>query len=769
MYKTFDANNYLKTTLKLKDIDHVTLPFQNEIVYPSFEPQKREMISLHKNWKKVRFNNQNDFSMSKRDELWINEVKQNEIIHVDFNDANLEEHLIPSIENTATGEESIKGMEQYQDGVWYRTEIPLNIKLNKTYILKCLGLSYVGDLFINGEYVGYHEGGFTPFAFDISKYLKSGKNVLVIRVDNPKWTTRYDIIPSTNTDFFNYTGILQDIYIEVLDHVYLSRLDIVPLEPLGNVLVKAVVVNNYEVTKEVLINISINDTDYHHPLFLGSIYASDIINNKVLEQVEMVTIQAHEVKVVEFNLFIDHPNLWSIKTPNLYVGICNLTVNNVDVDQFATQFGIRSIKTKGSHILLNDKSIFIAGIARHEEWPIYGRSATWDRIKKDFLHISSLHVNFVRTAHYPNHIYTYMLLDRIGLMSAVEIPLWQFTTAHYEANEIKGLSYQMFREMVYSNYNRPSIIMWSTQNESTDVKIRKLYNERLVNEVRNHYKDLRLVTQSAAADQPGYFDESMEPMDVLGWTMYFGVFHGSTPYEGTRTFIEKAHKMWPNKPIINTEYGVWSSADDSGMEYQYKTYNDALLALIEKATVTPNGELNEKGFIAGIDYWTIYNWYVNHNSFFQTMGLYHMDRTTEKLITRKFIDDQKYLVGKSNGIAVEESITCRDKVLYSGEYNLNYPLNALTLNNVTCFDQYNYLSIKVFDYNTYEPLFVSFKTKDKTFTYETFKVRTGDIEFVNVLLKRIELDLSLVINLDIYTKANRQLKIFEVRLTNDVI
>src|SRR5690625_7482786 len=138
----------------------------------------------------------------------------------------------------------------------------------------------------------------------------------------------------------------------------------------------------------------------------------------------------------------------------------------------------------------------------------------------------------------------------------------------------------MWREMVFSNFNRPSIIMWSTQNESKDVKLRKKYNANLVNEVRNLYNDYRLITQSAAADQPGFADESMAPLDVAGWTMYFGVFHGSTPYEGTRDFIEKAHEKWPHKPILNTEYGLWSNADKSFIEQQVpasRTVNKTLI------------------------------------------------------------------------------------------------------------------------------------------------------------------------------------------------
>src|SRR5690606_34637038 len=111
----------------------------------------------------------------------------------------------------------------------------------------------------------------------------------------------------------------------------------------------------------------------------------------------------------------------------------------------------------------------------------------------------------------------------LGLTAMGEIPLWQFETHHYQIQEERGISYQMWREMIFSNFNRPSIIMWSTQNESKDVSLRKKYNENLVHEVRSTYDDKRLITQSAAADQPGAHDDSMEPLDVAGWTMYFGI------------------------------------------------------------------------------------------------------------------------------------------------------------------------------------------------------------------------------------------------------
>ncbi|WP_082063181.1 glycoside hydrolase family 2 TIM barrel-domain containing protein [Paenibacillus sp. IHBB 10380] len=132
----------------------------------------------------------------------------------------------------------------------------------------------------------------------------------------------------------------------------------------------------------------------------------------------------------------------------------------------------------------------------------------------------NLNANLVRLGHYPNHVYTYLLTDRLGIATMSEVPIWQFDTKHFEIQAEKHLSDQMWREMIFSQYNRPSVLMWSTQNESKDVELRKEYNARVAQDLHDHYDDGRLTTQSAAADQPGANDASMEPLDVAGWTMY---------------------------------------------------------------------------------------------------------------------------------------------------------------------------------------------------------------------------------------------------------
>lgn len=759
----------LKATLRLETLNDKKFAMQNGIPYPSFEPQDRLQLSLQGEWKKRRFQADHHWTMLERTEGWISKTEElsEGVTSAAFDDSEWERKNLPHPENTLTGKQEVNGAETYEDGVWYRRSFELNGEWeNKVLTLKCLGLSYVGDFWLNGEYVGYHEGGYTPFAFDISSFVQAGENTIVIRVDNPPWTSRYDTVPATDNDFFNYTGLLQDIYIERTKAAHVVRVDVIPEDVNGKVTIHTVIENRTSVLRKVILSPTFFDTDTSSENWLKEPSAKSICHQEIevagLREEEL-QLSPYETKVVTYSAKINRPNLWSVRVPNLYVAqvILRLKENNEIIDRFYTQFGIRTITTEKTQICLNDTPIFLAGIARHEEWPEHGRTATWSRILSDFLSISQLQINMVRTAHYPNHVYTFIVLDRLGLTAMSEIPLWQFEKEHYEVQEKRQISYQMWREMIFSSYNRPSIIMWSTQNESKDSILRKKYNETLANEVRSLYDDKRLLTQSAAADQPGFEDETMTCLDVAGWTMYFGIFHGSTPYEGTRNFIERAHEKWPDKPILNTEYGIWSNADDSYIEKQVDIYEDVQLALLEKATVTPQGACNRLGYLAGMDYWTVFDWYVNHNKFYQTMGIYHMDRQLKKPLYDEFVKDHKRLMGDHHGLRNTEELLPSIKLTAHGENKFSYQFQELT-----DIREYNYLRLTVYDGVSDKGFRVEFVGDDSVAAYDTFKLEIGtEFDVFVPLWKLEESALTHLSEIKVYTEGRDTLDIREVHLT----
>jgi beta-glucuronidase len=256
-------------------------------------------------------------------------------------------------------------------------------------------------------------------------------------------------------------------------------------------------------------------------------------------------------------------------------------------------------------------------------------------ILEDLRKIKALNVAFLRTAHYPNNPYTYLIADRLGLAVMEEIPVWWFDNddAWLIQNIARNIHTQMFREMVFKDYNRPSVFVWSTCNECLVVTGRETFIRNVNNELNTFYPDGRFVSQSAAADRPGANDQSQQMCDVAGWTMYFGIFHGSTYYAGTKQFLKNAHATFPNKPILNTEYGIWSSVSEA---QQVEVFDSTFAAFSEVTILDKNGKLNPNGFLMATTWWTAFDWYTSQQpTYYQRMGVYEMNRTTAKQVAAK--------------------------------------------------------------------------------------------------------------------------------------
>ena len=265
--------------------------------------------------------------------------------------------------------------------------------------------------------------------------------------------------------------------------------------------------------------------------------------------------------------------------------------------------------------------------------PVYGRSLPHEVIFNDLKVVKSLNVNLLRTAHYPNDPYTYLILDRLGIAAMEEIPVYWFDEEEpwNIQNNIRKIHIQMFREMVYKDFNRPSVIIWSTSNECHEETGRLVYNQMVVNDHSQNYDDERLISQSPAADNPGAADVTQGPVDVAGWTMYFGIFHGSTYYGGTVNFILQAQNNFPDKPILDTEFGYWSSEDNSTSNDQVTVFNETFKAFKFFAVLNSNGTVNTNGYLIGCTWWCVFDWYTaGHPNGYQSMGLYSMDRTIGK-------------------------------------------------------------------------------------------------------------------------------------------
>ncbi|MBN2355527.1 T9SS type A sorting domain-containing protein, partial [candidate division KSB1 bacterium] len=566
----------------------------------------------------------------------------------------------------------------YEDGVWYRRSFVVPDSLQNKYVkLVFYAVNYVADVWLNDQYLGYHEGGYTPFFFDVSSQLQYGEsNVLVVRVDNPPWGSRNDIIPFTKADWFNYTGVIHDVYLEASEPLHVVRADVVPVDTQGAVQVTGEFWNRGTEGVDCRVKIEMFEANVTAGNLLTQT-AAELVGEEVSltgETEEQLTIVAGGQRAWRTTLQVHPVRLWWPKSPHLYILKVSLYQQDREIDAYYSQIGIRTIRTDGNRVLLNNKPLFLVGAARHEDHPFYGRSIPAEEILADLQKMVAMNVNFLRTGHYPNHPTTYLYADRLGLCVMEEIPLWWFDNQQVWdiQNNQRHIHEQMWREMVFRDYNRPSIILWGTCNECLDVPNRQIFIQRVHDELDSRYPDGRLVTQSAAANRPGAHDASQASCDVAGWTSYFGVFYGSDYYTNTKGFLNQVQQQYPDKPILITEFGYWSGENGSSATRQRDVFTNTFFALQERAFLTQDAQLNPDGFLMAVTWWCAFDWYTHTlPNGFQSMGIYRMDRNNKKTVTQRFIDTYApfYANGGTTLVASESSAE------YPFEFNLrqNYP------------------------------------------------------------------------------------------------
>jgi len=696
----------LKATLSLKNVDGISIPYQNGIPLPTFEKQNRAIINLSGEWKKERVAATDNISLAERNTEGFTNllVESADREFNNYDDSAWEIKSLPAVENQIYPFPTVP--EYYEDGVWYRKKIQIPAETStKQILLKCYAINYVSDIWINGEYCGYHEGGYTPFAFDVSDKIISGaENSIAIRIDNPKWGSRKDIVPFYRCDWFNYTGVIHDIYFEISDKISVSRADVVPLSVEGDILTKVVLSNRTNLYENITVNYSVFNAEVNE-LNIQSEFAGDLIGSEAAISgisSQNITIMADSVVALESQFQIINPNLWSPANPNLYVLKVSVISNDIVVDELFTQFGVRVIETSGDKVMLNKHVVFFTGTARHEDHPDYGRSVPKEIIFSDLNKVKEANVNFLRTGHYPNNLYTYLISDRVGIAVMEEIPVWWFDTEEpwLIQNNERHIHQQMFREMVFKGYNRPSIIMWSTSNECKETDNRLIYNQLIKDDISTNYNDFRLISQSSAGDKPGYADATQAPLDVAGWTLYFGIFHGSTYYNGTLLFLVNAKNSFPGKPIIDTEFGYWSSENGSSLNDQVEVFDETFKAFKFFSPLNENGTLNPNGMLMASTWWCIFDWYSHqHPDGYQSMGLISMDRQTQKPVYESLKKGYEPYFNQGGMVITNiknDNILSIPKTYFLGQ---NYP-NPFNPSTKIAFElpKDGFVSLKVYDF-----------------------------------------------------------------------
>lgn len=481
----------------------------------------------------------------------------------------------------------------YESVIWYRRDFIAAKEAGRRYLLHFGAVNYRAEVWLNGTFLGAHEGGFTPFALDATEALKDGGNFLIVKAD-----ARLDAetVPTLLTDWWNYGGIKREVLLLSLTDPHIRGYWI-RLEDLASRRVRA------SFTVE------------------GAAAGDEIeLVLPALGETARATVDAGGLAETVFDTKAE---LWSPAHPRLHdVEIC------FKGETIRDRIGLRMVETRGADILLNGAPVFLKGISAHDESPRHDGSAYGQEDARALLTlVKDLNANFVRLAHYPHHEFVTRLADELGLLVWSESPIyWQI--AWDNPATLENARAQV-RAMVERDRNRASVIIWSVANETPPTAPRLAFLKTLIDDVRaldgtrlvsaavyGRDKDVRQVVVKAirarllldpsvgeavkvpvrdaltaegvdAGDRAALEifargpsltidDPLIEHLDVVAWNEYFGWYYAAQwahtvpmdEAEMARMFLALMRDLSidaaADKPLIVTEFGADAKAGVEG-------------------------------------------------------------------------------------------------------------------------------------------------------------------------------------------------------------
>lgn len=450
---------------------------------------------------------------------------------------------VPSSYNDLFTEEAFR---MWHDGVWYgrRFALPRTLK-GERIVLRFGSVSYRGEVYLNGEKLGGHETGYTPFEFDITEKVDfDSENLLCVRVENklsaetvpmgnlqnsPEPGQFAGQYPDTPFDFFPYAGIQRPVSIYTTSNE--SWLQSVHVET-------AISGQNGQVRLRGE---------------LGG--EADHVTVEILET-GLSARSLPQERSFDIELLIQDVRLWDVGQPNLYhARIRVMDAEGQLLDEYVQRFGVREIAVAGNRISLNGKAVYLQGFGRHEDFHIIGKGLNHAVNIRDHELLRWINANSYRTTHYPYSEELIQLADEQGILIISEAPA---VSINFEFVNEKTLEthLKVLAELIERDRNNPSVIMWSVANEATSDRPEAVPYFKALSELVRSMDATRPVTMiTCKADQ----DRVMEFFDVVGVNLYPGWYElpgqvAEAKIE-MRAILERMYAKF-QKPIFITEFGA---------------------------------------------------------------------------------------------------------------------------------------------------------------------------------------------------------------------
>ncbi|MBN2504219.1 MAG: hypothetical protein JXB20_02625 [Bacilli bacterium] len=454
-------------------------------------------------------------------------------------------------------------------------------------VLAFEGVNSVAEVYLNNRYVGVHQGGYSAFAFDISSFLVSEDNQLVILVDNSHIE---EVIP-LDADFTFYGGIYRQVS---LYHAHDLAFDRVFSGSKG-ILIWQRLVDSSKAELDVEIRLVNHSSNKE-----GTLVANVFDEAKRLVATKEVPFSIQGDELIEFSWSILDPHLWQGRSdPYLYTFEFMLIDGKTVVDMEKVVTGFRSVAIDENGFRLNGEFMRLNGVCRHQDREDKGNALTSEMHREDFRIIKEVGANAVRLAHYQQAEEVYAICDREGFVVWAEIP---YITRSSKTDKLSESAHQQLRELILQNINHPSIAFWGLQNELT-LRTKDALLDASVASLQKLAKSLdpyRITTQA----QVGGLDpeDSLNCLtDTLGYNLYYGWYYGG--YTDLGKWLDDFHQKLPTKTLAISEYGVEGLTHLHTDDPKVRDYTEEYHSLWHELTYEL---LSERSFIWGTFVWNMF-------------------------------------------------------------------------------------------------------------------------------------------------------------------
>lgn len=473
-----------------------------------------------------------------------------------------EKVTLPHTWNAIDGQDG--GSDYFRGECTYTRALPaLTLKEDEKAYLCFYGVSQTAEVFINGELVTRHEGGYSRFYADVTRFFRMGGSMeLTVRVSNAV----SDRVYPQAADFTFFGGIYRSVELLILDRAHFDftamggGVRITPKEHEG--------AWNVELTPFVT-------------------HAEDLlISWRILDGAkEIAGKESPAAQTV--NIAIPDPILWQgVDDPHLYTLEADLlSPEGKLLDTFSARFGLRTFHIDPERgFFLNGKSYPLRGVSRHQDRENMGYAITRREHEEDLALIRELGANSVRLAHYQHDDYFYSLCDEAGIIVWAEVP---YITMELPDGHENILS--QFRELITQNYNHTCIVCWGLSNEITlkGVTDGIIQTHAALKAIKEELDQTRPSTMAHISMLPPD-SPFVETADICAWNLYFGWYEGS--FSQYKPWLDAFHASHPRLPVGLSEYGADAlvayqspkpAVGDYSESYQ-EYYHEKLLEQIEK-------------------------------------------------------------------------------------------------------------------------------------------------------------------------------------------